>query len=1073
MARKAVYSFLACVAVLWLTPGLSASAAPQRLHGHVPAVVSQLLSVGRAESAQRLNLSIGLPLRNAEALNALLQQIYDPASPFYRHYLTPAQFTERFGPTEQDYQAVIAFAKTAGLTVTCTHPDRVVLDVEGAVTDIEKAFRVALRVYQHPREARTFYAPDADPSLDLSIPVLHISGLDNYALRKPKLHPVALNQEGKTAPHSGSGGSYIGGDFRAAYAPGVSLTGAGQSVGLLQFDAYYASDITAYETLAGLPNVTLTNVLINGVVNPGSGSSEVSLDIEMVMSMAPGISQIIVYEAPLTASWESILSRMADDNLAQQLSCSWGDTSPGSPDPTAEQIFQQMAAQGQSFFNATGDSDAFTKGIPFPSESTNVTQVGGTTLTTSGPKGAYVSETVWNWGGGTGSSGGISANYAIPYYQQGLSMTANQGSTTMRNVPDVALTADNVWVLYGNGKSGAFGGTSCAAPLWAGFIALVNQQAAATGQPPVGFINPAVYAIGKGSSYAATFHDTTTGNNFDTSSPTKYAAVAGYDLCTGWGTPNGSNLIAALSTPPDALVISPFTGFTATGAVGGPFTPLTQTLSLTNVSATALTWSVSNPAAWLSVSPGGGALAGHGSAAVTASVTSAANALTAGVYAANVVFTDLSSGAARPRPCTLAIGQSIVQNGGFETGDFTHWTLSGYTSRMSVYGSSTYAHSGTYGARLRSSTSSFGYLAQTLQTTPGQTYCLSFWMNIPNTLTEFRISWNGNVLLDRTNIPSSSWTNLQFLVAASNAATALQFGLRSGSYFGLDDVSAVPTNPFARTLTVISAGGGAAPGTLTTNYGATVTEWITNSPEVNGLTQYVCTGGSVAGAAFTQASATNVTLSLTNNVTLTWLWSTNYWFSGTSAANGTVTGATDGWYALGSSVTVTATPSAYFHFAGWTGDVPSVQSNSNPLTAPMDQPRSVTATFGATLESLGTPDYWLAAHGLTNFASAELSDPDGDGMATWQEYVADTDPTNRASCLRVLALSNLPPWTVWFGSSTARVYALQFSTNLALSNGWVDVAGPSNNWGSGGAKTLSDTNAPGPSFYRVQVQAPP
>ena len=92
-----------------------------------------------------------------------------------------------------------------------------------------------------------------------------------------------------------------------------------------------------------------------------------------------------------------------------------------------------------------------------------------------------------------------------------------------------------------------FGGTSCAAPLWAGFTALVNQQAAAAGQATVGFLNPALYAIGKGASYTSNFHDITTGNNFSSSSPSKFSAVAGYDLCTGWGTPNGTNLINAFT----------------------------------------------------------------------------------------------------------------------------------------------------------------------------------------------------------------------------------------------------------------------------------------------------------------------------------------------------------------------------------------------------------------------------------------------------------------------------------------------------------------------------------------------
>src|ERR1035441_3539104 len=174
---------------------------------------------------------------------------------------------------------------------------------------------------------------------------------------------------------------------------------------------------------------------------------------------------------------------MATDNLAKQLSCSWYQRN-GAANPSADVIFQQMAAQGQSFFNAPGDYDAYTGLISFPGDTPYLTQVGGTMLTTTGPGGARVSETVWNRNNGIGSGGGISTQYPIPSWQTNVSMAANQGSTTMRNIPDVALTAENVYVRA-NGGTHIVGGTSCAAPLWAGFMALVNQQAATQGAPPV------------------------------------------------------------------------------------------------------------------------------------------------------------------------------------------------------------------------------------------------------------------------------------------------------------------------------------------------------------------------------------------------------------------------------------------------------------------------------------------------------------------------------------------------------------------------------------------------------------
>ncbi|MEI6196230.1 MAG: protease pro-enzyme activation domain-containing protein, partial [Verrucomicrobiota bacterium] len=164
-----------------IVSAVAAGPGRQMLHGHVPAAVGKLSAVGNFPPTNQLHLAIGLPLRNPAALDELLQQIYDPASPKFRQYLTPGQFTEQFGPTESDYQRVIAFAQSNGLTVTATHGNRVLLDVSGSVWAIEKMFNVTLRLYQHPREPREFFAPDVEPSVDLDVPLADVSGLNNYA----------------------------------------------------------------------------------------------------------------------------------------------------------------------------------------------------------------------------------------------------------------------------------------------------------------------------------------------------------------------------------------------------------------------------------------------------------------------------------------------------------------------------------------------------------------------------------------------------------------------------------------------------------------------------------------------------------------------------------------------------------------------------------------------------------------------------------------------------------------------------------------------------------------------------
>jgi hypothetical protein len=510
-----------------------AAAPVQRLGNHVPHAVSESMMVGPVSETARLNLAIGLPLRNAKELDALVEQIANPHSASYRKYLSAAEFAERFGPTREDYATLVGFVQSHGFSVSATHPNRMVLDIAGPVSAINKMLHINLTVWNHPSRGR-FFAPDRDPSMETDVAVLDITGLDNFVVPRPmdlKLAPLSA-----TKPMAGSGpsGLYIGNDFRAAYAPTVSMTGAGQTIGLVEFDGFYTGDVTANFKQAGMTVPPVSTVLLDGFNGaPGSANIEVILDIAMAGYMAPGAS-IIVYEGYYP---NDVLNRMATDNLARQLSCSWGYGING----TTEQIFTQMIAQGQSFFTASGDSGAYSNGVMPPADDPNVTSVGGTALTTTGPGGSWLAESAWS-----GSGGGVSTTYPIPSYQQSVNMAAQGGSNTMRNMPDVALTgAVQMYLIFNNGQQTAVGGTSAATPLWAAFTALVNQQAAANSQPAVGFLNPMLYSIGTGTGYNSAMHDITTGNN-------GFAAIPGYDLTTGWGSPTGQPLINDLSSMPSA-----------------------------------------------------------------------------------------------------------------------------------------------------------------------------------------------------------------------------------------------------------------------------------------------------------------------------------------------------------------------------------------------------------------------------------------------------------------------------------------------------------------------------------------
>ncbi len=598
---------------------LSTALGNQTLPGHVPQAVSRLhlQPIGRLPATNRLHLAIGLPLRYEEALTNLLERLYDPTSSKYHHYLTPEQFRERFGPTEQDYASVINFAKKNGLEVVGMFDNRVLLDVSGKVSDIERAFQITLRTYPHPRENREFYAPDVEPSVETNVHILDVSGLDNYTLPHPMLHVVS--PAGSAVPSTGSGplGNYWGIDFRNAFVPGVELDGSGQMVGLVDFtNGYYASDIASYETRTHLPNVPLQQVLLdNSSGEPSGNTGEASLDIDMVISMATNLAEVVIFQGDI---WDDILNTMASSNYysIKQFSSSW---SFGGPSSTSDQILEQMAVQGQSFFMASGDGDAWVNpmGVDWPCDDAWVTSVGGTELTMDGTGTSYASETVWNPGnlgaanawppngnGYWGSGGGVSTTTAIPCWQQSVDMSNNGGSTTMRNIPDVAMVANHVWVIYNNGKGAGFMGTSIAAPLWAGFIALVNEQAVLNGRPGAGFINPAIYTIGNGPNYTSCFHDITIGNNFSSSSPSQFAATTGYDLCTGWGTPNGANLINALAPiQPPGLSIG-FTGSNLTLVYSnGVLLQTTNILGpwVTNTTASPVTVPQTNPAMFFRV----------------------------------------------------------------------------------------------------------------------------------------------------------------------------------------------------------------------------------------------------------------------------------------------------------------------------------------------------------------------------------------------------------------------------------------------------------------------------------------
>jgi subtilase family serine protease len=542
MIRRVSVSLLTAVAILMLVSVVSQaqSTMPTR-HTRDVVTSGQAESLGRLPATQTLQLDVMLQLRHAPELENFLHDVYDPSSSSYRHFLTVEQFTARFGASQEDYDAVVRFAKVNGFQIVGDPArNRMVVSIKGSVAQIEKAFHVQLGVYQHPTENRTFYAPDREPSVDLPFQLWHVDGLDNYSIPRPALKRANAQAKSNATVGSGPGESFLGSDMRAAYYGTGSLNGAGQTLGLFELLGTDLADLnTYYKNVNQTLNVPITLFSVNGAktscVSP-CDDTEQTLDMTQALGMAPNLASLVMY---IGNTETPIFNAMATASpLNAQLSCSWY-WNPADP-KTLDPIFEEFASQGQNLFDAAGDhSDWQESGSIWPADDANLVSVGGTDLETQSAGGPWKSETAWSDGGG-----GISPNnIPIPSWQVATAEGCAKCSQTLRNGPDVAAEANTNFYWCADGQCGTGeGGTSFAAPMWAGYLALANQQAVANGTPAPGFIDPAIYPLGLGSGYATAFHDITSGNNGFPTEP-------GYDLVTGWGSPNGAGLINALTGP--------------------------------------------------------------------------------------------------------------------------------------------------------------------------------------------------------------------------------------------------------------------------------------------------------------------------------------------------------------------------------------------------------------------------------------------------------------------------------------------------------------------------------------------
>ncbi len=670
MVRRSGFYLLALAALLSIAT--INSQAQSFLTHHVRGVTlnGQAQSTGRLPATQIMQLDVVLPLSDQAGLDAFLNDLYDPSSPSYHQYLTPTQFTARFGPTQEQYDAVVRFVQANGFTVVGGTRDGMDVQIKGPVSAVEKAFNVNMHTYLHPTENRTFYAPDSEPTTSLSFPLWHISGLDNYSIPHPLLvnrnsfaQKLGINANAVVShatTGSGPSASFLGSDMRGAYYGGTTLTGAGQNLGLLEYEGTDLADLNTYFANVGQTNnVPITLLSTDGTstscacskysaseyeCTSGCDDTEQTLDMTQAIGVAPGLASLVMY---IGSTDTAMISAMTTHNpLPTTISCSWGWT-PADP-TTLNPYFEKMATQGQNFFAASGDSSTWsTRNEAWPADNAYIVSVGGTDLTTASAGGAWKSETAWS-----DSGGGISPDkIAIPAWQQlsGVINSTNKGSTTYRNGPDVSANANFTYYTCADQVaclSNTYGGTSFAAPIWAAYTALVNQQLANNAQAPVGFLDPTIYAQNVTSVYDTNFHDITSGTSGS------YSAVTGYDLVTGWGSPNGVALINALAplptSPTFSIGASPSSVSVVQGSSGG------STITTTAIdgfdSAVALSASGQPTGVTVGFNPTPIAAPGSGTSSVTFTV---ATNTVAGTY--SITITGIGGGVTQTTKVSLTV----------------------------------------------------------------------------------------------------------------------------------------------------------------------------------------------------------------------------------------------------------------------------------------------------------------------------------------------------------------------------------------------------------------------------------
>ncbi len=473
--------------------------------------------------------------------------------------LTREQFRAAYGADPADIEKIENFANAHGLDIVQSSVSQRAVRLSGTVAAMQGAFGVRFKSYQMTKSKQRFRGRSGTISVpeELASVIEGVFGLDN----RPQARPHFRVRPGKKGfqPRADAAKPMTPLQVAKLYNFPATLDGSGQCIAILELGGgFRTKDLTAYFKGLGIKKPKVTAISVGGAHNEPDGptkdaNGEVMLDIEVAGAVAHGAA-IAVYFGPNTdEGFLGALNAAIHDSVRKPsvVSISWGAAEAGWTDQAKrdfDSACSDAAVMGITVTVSAGDHGAPDSDDPtekranadFPASSPHVLACGGTRLI--GTATGIASETVWNNHDGWATGGGVSEFFPVPSYQAsaGVPKSINSGGKAGRGVPDICGNADGDtgYLIRVDGKTVPIGGTSAVSPLWAGLIALLNQ-----GRPlPVGFITPKLYAL---TSAANALRDITDGDN-GVNSVKGYAGKAGWDACTGLGSPNGANLLAAL-----------------------------------------------------------------------------------------------------------------------------------------------------------------------------------------------------------------------------------------------------------------------------------------------------------------------------------------------------------------------------------------------------------------------------------------------------------------------------------------------------------------------------------------------